>query len=234
MDIIFTPIWFYGRDILIDSISVVVLMLIFYFVIKNYFLNKNKRYLLLGISFFLLSLSFLIKMILNFIIYNNLIQTKISGYAIFDYEKIASIENYLFISFFILRLITLTSLFILYLIYIKQQKSNILLLFSLLLINLYYSIESHFAFHFISFLILFLISLKLYEVYRKNNFSKTKLLAISFFIISLSQFFFLFIEIESLIYVIAELIQLVGYLILLFTYIMVLKDGKKNKNRYNN
>jgi len=56
-----------------------------------------------------------------------------------------------------------------------------------------------------------------------------KLLALSFGVIAGSQLIFVFVRINPLLYVIAESIQLIGYIMLLITFVMVLRYGKKKK-----
>jgi hypothetical protein len=59
------------------------------------------------------------------------------------------------------------------------------------------------------------------------------MLAASFSVITLSQIFFMFVNFTKHFYVVGEVIQLIGYIILLVTFITVLKHGReKNKGRY--
>ena len=60
IDIIYSPHWFYGKDIVIDVISILVLSLIGVFSIKYYRISKkNKNYILQTSSFFVLASSFI-------------------------------------------------------------------------------------------------------------------------------------------------------------------------------
>jgi hypothetical protein len=52
-------------------------------------------------------------------------------------------------------------------------------------------------------------------------------LFVSFATIALSQLFFMFIRMEEELYVVAEGVQLLGYIILLVGFLMVLYYGKK-------
>ena len=63
----------------------------------------------------------------------------------------------------------------------------------------------------------------------ENKYSNTLYLFISFGIIALSQFVFIFTSSNPILYAVAELIQLVGYLFLLYTFVMVLRNAKKKK-----
>ena len=82
-------------------------------------------------------------------------------------------------------------------------------------------------FHFLSFILLLLITYTYYKEYKKQKSPTTRLLAYSFAIITLSQLFFMFINLFDELYVIAEIVQLVGYIGLLITFIKVLRYGRK-------
>jgi hypothetical protein len=61
----------------------------------------------------------------------------------------------------------------------------------------------------------------------KNKTIPSFLLLASFAIITLSQVGFIFIRLSDIFYPVSEVIQLIGYIGLLVTFIMVLKSGKK-------
>jgi Na+/proline symporter len=94
---------------------------------------------------------------------------------------------------------------------------------------MYFSEDSYYIFHITTLLFLIFITARYYKNYRENKNPSAKLLATSFSIITISQLVFCFIRLNPLLYVTAELVQLIGYIILLITFIKVLKDGKKTK-----
>ncbi len=66
----FSPQWFYGKDLVFDVISIIVLFLISYFSFQCYRLNKqNKRQGILSTSFLIIAIGFLAKVIVNYVIY---------------------------------------------------------------------------------------------------------------------------------------------------------------------
>ncbi|HLC61818.1 MAG TPA: hypothetical protein VJI52_02270 [Candidatus Nanoarchaeia archaeon] len=229
IQVVYTPQWFYSKDLLIDTVSAFVLLLIASFAVRYYKLNKkNKNYLYLAGSFFLIALSFLFKILTNFTIYYKVFVTRHLGDFILTYPTI-QVSNILFLAGFLFyRLLTLLGLYMLYSIHQKNQsKSNIFLMVFFILILTYFSELEYFIFHIVALALLALITLQYYRTYRKNKQPASKFVTASFAIIGVSQIFSIFVFYNNVYYVIAELIQLVGYLILLMTFIRVLRDAKK-------
>ena len=76
---------------------------------------------------------------------------------------------------------------------------------------------------------MFALSRRYFISYRENRYKNTLYLCISFSIITLSQLVFIFTSSNPTLYVLAEIIQLIGYLFLLYTFVMVLRNAKKKK-----
>ena len=93
----------------------------------------------------------------------------------------------------------------------------------------YFSHSAYYMFHLTSLVLLLLITMEYYSNHFKNKIITSRLVTYSFSIITLSQIVFIFVNLNPLIYVIAECVQLIGYAILLLAFIMVLKYGKKKK-----
>lgn len=229
IQVVYTPQWFYSKDLLIDGISAFVLLLIASFAVKYYKLNKNnKNYLYLASSFFLIALSFLFKILTNFTIYYKVFVTRHLGNYILTYPAIQVSNILFFVGFSLYRFLTLLGLYMLYSIYQKNQsKSSIFLMVFFILVLTYFSELEYFIFHIIALALLALITLQYYSTYRKNKQPTSKLVTASFAIIGASQIFSIFIFYNNVYYVVAGLMQLVGYLILLTTFIRVLRDAKK-------
>lgn len=230
IDLLYSPQWFFGKDILIDIVSVIVLFLIGYFGIKYYKLNKkNKNYLVLASSFFMLAVSFLFKILTNFTIYYHTIETRTLGALTLTYHAVKSSNLFFIIGFLMYRILTLLGLYLLYSIYQKQTKPNIFLVVYLLLIVTYFSSSAFYIFHLTSFILLLFITSQYIKNYKNNKIETTRSLAYSFGIITISQVLFILVRFNLFLYVIGESLQLVGYIWLLFTFISVLKHGKKKR-----
>jgi hypothetical protein len=132
---------------------------------------------------------------------------------------------------FFYRLLTLAGFFMLYSIYEKQSKANIILMAYLVITSVLFSKEGYYIFYILSFIFLGIISNRYYQNYKNNKKKETLMLAASFAIITLSQLFFMMVNFRLYFYVVGEIIQLAGYIFLLATFIMVLRHGrKKNKS----
>lgn len=231
VQIIFSPAWFYGKDIAIDAISLFVVALISVFSFKYYKIRKNKNYIYFGLAFALLSISFLFKILTNFTIYYSVWETKYIGLFTLTYQTVKESNTLFFVGFLLYRLLTLLGLYMLYSTYIEQTKANMFIVAYLILVSTYFSESSYYVFHTTALIFLILITINYSKTYRKNRIPATKLLASSFAIIALSQIFFIFVTLGTRYYVIAEIIQLIGYTLLLAAFLMVLRHGKeKNKD----
>ena len=230
VQVVFSPKWFWGKDIFIDSIAAFVLILIAVFVTRYYRLKKSRNYLYFAISFYLIALSFLSKILINFTIYYQVLHTQVVGSMQYTQVILKSSEILSMSGLFFYRLLTLAGLFMLYSIYEKQSKANILLMAFFIITSVLFSNEGYYIFYILSFILLGIISNRYYQNYRNNKKKETRMLAASFGIITLSQLFFMIVNFRLYFYVVGEIIQLAGYIVLLITFIMVLSHGrKKNK-----
>jgi hypothetical protein len=232
IEIVYTPTWFYGKDLIIDIISVCVLLLIAIFSAHYYRINRlKKNYFYLALSFSLLAIAFICKIAMNFSIEYNIVETRNLGFVTLAYETIKSSDTLFYMGFLLYRLLTLLGLYILYTIYQRQTKTTIFLMLYMIIIATYFSQAYYHIFHFTALILLLLITHQHIKHYRENNLSTTRMLAISFGIIALSQVIFVVNRINSFFYVTGEIVQLMGYIMLLLTFITVLRYGKKkNKN----
>ena len=233
VQVVFSPKWFWGKDIFIDSIALLVLLSIAIFATKYYRIKKSRNYFYLALSFYLIALSFLSKILINFTIYYQVLHTEVIGSIGYTKVILKSSEILAFSGLFFYRLFTLLGLFTLYSIYEKQSKANIILTVYLLIISIFFSKEEYYIFYLTSFILLGVISNRYYQNYRKNRSKASGMLAASFSVITLSQIFFMFVNFTKHFYVAGEIIQLIGYIGLLAAFVTVLKHGReKNKSRH--
>lgn len=231
VQVVFSPKWFWGKDIFIDSIAVLVLILIAVFATKYYRIKKSRKYLYLALSFYLIALSFFSKILINFTIYYQVLHTKMIGSIEYTQVILKSSELLAVSGLFFYRLFTLLGLFVLYSIYEKQSKANIVLMAYFIVISIFFSKEEYYIFYLTSLIFLGIISNRYYQNYKNNKEKTSGMLAVSFYIIALSQIFFMFVNFSKYFYVGGEVIQLIGYIALLVTFITVLKHGReKNKS----
>lgn len=216
---------------------------------KNKFLDNTgeKRYKLFIIAFLLLSLSFIAKLFTYIVIEYKAIETKTIGFLTISYQIVKTSEVPIFIGLFIFRILSLLAFYLLYLAYTRKDmkidinnpgKSGItlrnslgmILVIYLLLIAGYFSQSVYYIYYTTCFFMLFLITESIYEIYSVNKNKNTLLLAISFGIIMLSHAVFIFLNIHCIAYISAEIIQLLGYFLLLITFSKITWINKKKIN----
>jgi len=231
LEFVYSPPGFYGKDIAIDVLSAIVVLLIGIFSFRNFSLDrKNKKHFFLGTAFVMLGLSFIVKILTN-------ILTKdvdwLSGefwMPLFGPDAVRSFTMIPAIGFLLYALLTLFGFYIIYALLSKDELSmNYVIIAYFIIITTYFTRFTYFITFITAFIFLLAISRRYFIQYSKNNYKNTLFLGISFSIITLSQFVFTFTSSNPTLYAVAEIIQLIGYLLLLYTFTMVLRNAKKKK-----
>ncbi|MBM3228737.1 hypothetical protein FJZ20_02550 [Candidatus Pacearchaeota archaeon] len=227
--IVLTPEWFCGTDVFIELFSFIVLFLFLFLAIKNYKLNKNKKLLYLGLGFGLIALAQLASIITKLVLYYDIGPSQAIGQAIITTQFLSSVDIFYYAGFFFYRFLTLAGF---YAIYRLPQKrllwGDYALVGFFILLSALLSNEFFYLFHLTSFYLLLLIISAYSNIYKKNKFLNTKILITAFGILALSQIIYLFSKI-GIIYVVANTLELVSYLILLFLIVRIFKHGKKKE-----
>lgn len=225
------PQWFYLPSLLIDLAGFLVLLLISLYGLKYYKINKKKNYLHLSGAFFLICLSFLFKLLTNATVYYESLKNVYQGAAIVGtLEVIRSFNVFSILTFSIFVLLQILGLYFLYNIYNKNTShSNVFLIVYFILLSTYLSNFDYYIFHLTALFFLGILSLIYLKHYRDSKHENTKLLYHGFLMLAISQVFFIFLALNQYFYVIAEIIQLVGYYMLLLVWIGFSKHGKKKK-----
>ena len=221
------PRWFSGLDLVLDFFSVIVLIILSVLAWRYYSLNKaNKKelYLFTGMAF--LAVSFIFKILAYYAIYttkfNLLYVPSIGKFIINAYNPTFSI---LFLGHVLLGLLGFLVLFLIFE-KIESPKTTILVLFLILLLS-FMSTKVYHVFNLASLAFTALIASGFWSNHAKNKLRSTYFLAWSFTILSLSRLLFIFTSQE--IYVFAELLQFLGFVLLLWALILVLKHAKKKR-----
>jgi hypothetical protein len=221
---------FSGQDILIDIFSAIVVLMIAFFSVKYYKLSgKNKNHLWVAGAFFTLGLGFIFEILTNFTIYRTVSVVKQVGLAAFTYQGVVPTNILFNIGFLGYEVLTLFGLYLLFMLYqSKKSVTNFIITTYLLLISIYFAPIEH-VFHLTAALLLILITYEYYLTHKKTKSKTTKMLMCSFGIIALSQIVSIFINFHSVMHAIAGLVQLIGYVLLLITFVLVLKNAKKTR-----
>ena len=233
IELSYSPAWFSGKDLIIDMVRILILSMVGFFGLKFFFWNKSKKYLLFGIAMLTIAAAFFFKFIMNFTL--SMVETHIIDLPIGTLTRsiVEPTAILFFVGFFFYRLFLLFGLYILYSVYEKQTWSGIILTSFLLIISTSFSLQSQIVFqsllvfHLIALILSGLITFKFYKLYQANKTKAGSIIAFAFLIITLSFIPFLFLDFESSFYVAAEILALIGYMVLLLGFILVVKNGKK-------
>jgi hypothetical protein len=223
------PDWFLAPDVLINAFSFLVLLAFFILCMRNYKINKNNGILYLGLGFALISVAQLAIVLTKFVIYYNTTFTTAIGNMIINYHIVRSTDTLYNLAFFFNRVLTLLGLYVIYRLPSKKKSlSDFILVSYFLILSAFVSDSMYYLFHATALILLIMLTYNYYSIYRKNHFSNTKILAIAFGILAISQLLPI-LSADSIINVVSNIIELVSYIILL-VLIVRLKYGKKTKS----
>ena len=210
-----------------------VLFLFFLFSVKSYKLNGKKSILYLGIGFLLISIGELSTILTKLVLYYDTSITQEIGKAIITSQIVKSVDIFYHIGFFLNKFLTLLGLYIIYKIPAsKKLSADFFLILYLLFITAFLSQTFFYLYNLTALVLLIFIIRNYYKVYSKNKLTNTKILVAAFVLLAISQAIFIFSKLNYL-YITAQNLQLVSYIILLILIIKILKNGKEEKqNRH--
>lgn len=227
MTYVFGPRWFYGIDYMFDLVSVIVGFLICFFSYKAYKYTSQKKYLYFAASFFLVALGFIAKILATIPVYSKELKVETVGLLTITTDIINKVGWINALGISVARLVMLFAFLILVLVSMKiKDKKMIVLLVYLLIISTTLVSASSIVFYVTLFIMLGILFLTYRKNYLKVKSLNSKMVMYSFFLILVSQLFFIFQGLIKQFYVIGESVQLVGYLILLVAVIRLMVTKK--------
>lgn len=215
---IYSPVWFFGYDSLSELVSMFITFFIAFYSYRMYRLTQQQKFKSLYFSFLLIGIAFLARSLTNWIIYKEWVTKQlyigkvIQLYGLYNFGYIVHI-------FFMLAAYML----LLLLLWDIKNKREISLLFLFVLLATFFAHSKFIAFHGVSFILLCYLSFEFWKNARKTRHLKPYLVFGSFAVLAISQLAFLFINRLPQFYVAGELIQLLGYVVLLFALLAVFK-----------
>ena len=230
---VFSPKWFYGFDSIIELIAVIVSVLLVYYSYKCFKLTREKKYLYFSTAFLSLTFAFTIKIIGTLAIYKPIITRTALGSSI--HQAFTSLTPYninaiaLIMHFFFMLLGFMILFLIISRLTWKNQRVIALLLYFVFLAT-WISIIHYQLFYLTSFVLLSFITYSYYQNYREIKSEKARFVTIAFGILLVSQAFFVFVIYSRIVYVLAELIQLLGFVYLLIPFILIFRKRPKKPN----
>ncbi len=216
------PRWFLGIDTLFELISIIVSFLISLFAYKIYKLASQKKYLNFSLAFFLIAIGLFFKIISNFVVFYKTVEK--TFYGLFTVTYTYSFNSINLISLFLFRFLTLTAFLMILanILKIKDKRIITLMLFFTVIATIF-SNYAYFVFHLTLALILGFISFYYFKNTKIKRSRSAFMVMFSFLALFLSQILFVFFALDHGFYAFGEILQLVGFLFLLFAYISVFK-----------
>ncbi len=238
MKVLFPPQWFASIDVLIEGVSFFVVLLFSILCIKNYRLNKDKKFLYLGTGFGLITLAQLIVTIAKGVLFYNASFIEAGGEIVIPSSLFNFINVFYSFGFFSYMALILFGLYTIYKIPNKIFEKEFLLISYFIIVITLFSRDATHLFHLTALVILLLIIKKYYDVYKKNGDNGTMILLYAFSGLAISNAIFIFAKLMSFVYITASAIMLVSYITLLVLIIRILEYGKNNgkkkkQNGYN-
>lgn len=234
--LIFSPKWFYGYDIIFEALAVIVTLIIGLYSLRIYRFSKERVYKYFGLSFLAFSAAFISKIAMNFALYNVNVVKNTMQTTTFTQTLLQKSNLLLQAGYDVHRFLFLISLLGIYWIISKSRDNEHrwLFIYLLLIISLF-SFNTYYVFHLTAALMLLFIVRHFRNICQKKDAPmNAHLNFLAFALLLLSQFVFIFVFLNNAIYVVAEIVQLIGFIIFLVNILLlVFKNGKKkNKNRH--
>ena len=218
-----TPVWFNGWDIIFEVIGLLITFLIAAYSWRVYKINNENRFAYLSLAFILVSLGLLFKMFTSSIIYFTPIRDVAADVLRPVAGKGLSFSLIYYRAAFFLQMVSTLGAWLLMFFISQKPRSRLRKYYEVSQIALFayllglISIISNFrysAFYLTSTVLLALTVLNYYKNYLNTNRNKKALsVMVSFLFILFSNIAFVFVFFSSKLYVIGEVLMLIGFLI---------------------
>ncbi len=229
-----TPVWFNGIDIIFDLMGLVVALLIAGYSWRMFRVSKENKYAYFSLAFILIMFSLLAKSITSSVLYF----TPIRDAAAVTLGPIAGTKLSLSALYyrlgFFLQMVSMLGGWLLIFFISQKSRSRLrkyyelsqigLFLYLVLLISIVSNFQ-YFVFYLTSTVLLSLIVLNYYKNYLNVDKNNNALLVMSsFFLMLLGNIFFVFVFLVKELYVIGQVLMVLGFILLLYTYRKVVRS----------
>jgi hypothetical protein len=215
-------VWYW--DCIFELIMVAILALISFHSFSIYKIMRENKYKWFSYSFFAIALAFVGRIAMNFIIYTHQIRRVVSGAVIATFRHTSASDVLWHYGLFTYRSLMLIGLLGIFLIITdSKEKKNWILMFYLAALTAFTSMQIPYIFNLSAAVILGLIFVKFAQNYIKNSRKSSFGVAAAFLTIFFSQVTFIFVSFDYSLYVAGQIIQLLGYMLLLAVYVAILR-----------
>jgi hypothetical protein len=228
-----TPAWFNGWDLVFDGIGLLVALFIAMYSWRIYKINKENRFGYFAFAFILVTLGFLFKIFTSGVVYYTPVRDTVLNVLRPAVGEHLSLTYLYYRAGFFLQMIALLGAWLLIFFVSQKPRQRLqrfdevtqiaLYIYFVFLISVVSNFE-YYVFYLTSSVLLGLIILNYYKNYLNTNKNKKAyLVMLSFLFVLIGNLFFIFVFLFKDLYVIGEMFQLIGFLILLYTYHKIIK-----------
>lgn len=217
------PSWFWGTNLVFECLFLLFSIVIAVYAFRIYKFTNQRELKIFGAAFSFLAIAHLILILLNSF-FLSLIGGGFRGLEIEEMLGLKNILMFIYVGFFLLGLINLTYIAL----KIKSTRSYILLIL-ISALTLCCNPNTGFSVYTLSAIFFLFISLYYLNEFRKTHNKNTLLVFIGFALLFFNSSLLVISLIKeiSASYVLAYLIEALGYFSITFSFINVFKDGKK-------
>jgi hypothetical protein len=197
-------------------------------------LTSEKRFLYFSISFISLTLAFVSKVLGNFAIYIPKVKFTVMGDIVRNTFHTLVVDKINALGFLFYIIFMTFGFMMLFLIVSRLQwkdKRVIAMLMYMAFIASWLGVVHYQLFFLTTFVMICLITYSYYKNYLEMKSKNTLTVAIAFGILVISHALFMFSIYAPRIYVLAQIIQMVGFLCLLIPFVLIFIKKPNNKNK---
>lgn len=217
---------FYIIYSLIEMLIIAVSAFIAYFSFKIYKAIKDDNYKYFSWAFSSIALSFIFKILSNITIVHRVLITR-NDLVRVVFQELEWVEILNFISFILFKVFFILGFLIIFFIVTKTEKKEKVLFLYLSTVAILFSIYFNFVFHLTLVVIIAFLVNHFYKNYNKHRTTNCMLVYIAFTILLISQLSFAFTDINSIFYLLDEILLLVGFLTLVANHIIHKNSNEK-------
>lgn len=212
------PSWFFGYDVALEALFGVIALIVAIFACKIYRATNQRQIKLFGISFSLISISYFIQSIFNYLIISELNEIVAEPGEIQYIAWFNAMGIYTHMFFMIIGLALLAYMTF------KSDKTRILwLMIAISLLGIFLTANTSYMFFLFSTIYLALLFWHFATNYLQNKQKKTLLIAVAFLFMLFGRIHFLLSVNHELFYVIGHILELIAYVLILLNFYLVLK-----------
>lgn len=213
--IVFGPNWFFGIDSIFEVVSAIVALLIAWFSYKSYKVMKDSKFKSMATSFALIASGLIVKIVTNLSIYA----------GVKGMNPIEHVELIYEIGYFLARYLYILGLLILLIVIVLKivDRRNIMLFALMSLVLIWLSYYSYYVYHGLAATVLVLIVQHFYNNCNAHKTTTARCVFVSFASLLVAHLTFMAVELYRPAYVLAEGIQLFGFLNLAANFLLIMK-----------